>query len=64
MQSAFEPETPIGCVPLPLADFAAKSESWEKGLKWKLIMRPGGAYIQPDDWYRMYAAVAQARARP
>lgn len=27
-------------------------------------MRPGGAYIQPDDWYRLYAAVNQARATP
>lgn len=61
---SFEPDKPIACEPLPLAEFEAKSETsvWEKGLKWRLIMRPGGAYIQPDDWYRLYAASNQARA--
>ncbi len=59
-----EPAAPIACEPLPLADFDAKSEpsAWDKGLKWRLVQRPGGAFIQPDDWYRLYAASNQARA--
>lgn len=35
----------------------------QKDLKWKLVQRPGGAFIQSNDWYRMYAAVSQVRFR-
>ena len=52
---------PIDCAPLPSDEFATKSASWEKGLKWRLVQRPGGAFIQPDDWYRLHAAATQAR---
>jgi hypothetical protein len=57
----FEPDAAIACEPVAAASFESLSRTWEKGLKWRLVQRPGGAFIQPDDWYRMYAAVQQAR---
>ena len=54
----------VACEPLPVAEFPAKSEAahWDKELKWRLIQRPGGAFIKPDDWYRLYAASMQVDA--
>jgi hypothetical protein len=63
-RQSFEPAQAPACEPLPLDEYGAKSEAshWDKALKWRLIQRPGGAFIKPDDWYRLYAAVSQARA--
>mmetsp|Transcript_25178 Transcript_25178/g.42152 ORF Transcript_25178/g.42152 Transcript_25178/m.42152 type:complete len:212 (-) Transcript_25178:302-937(-) len=30
-----------------------------KGLKWRIISRPGGATMKPTDWYRLEAAISQ-----
>ena len=61
---SLEPSVAVACQPLPVTQFQAKSEAahWDKELKWRLIQRPGGAFIKPDDWYRLYAASMQVRA--
>ena len=56
----------MDCTPIPASEFDAMSDAaeWDKGLKWRLVARPGGAFIKPDDWYRLYAAANQVRAAP
>jgi acyl-CoA-binding protein len=60
---SLEPSVAVACEPLSVTQFQAKSEAahWDKELKWRLIQRPGGAFIKPDDWYRLYAASMQAK---
>lgn len=63
LQESLEPDPPLaGVAPLPSGHFEAAAATWEKGLKWRLVMRPGGAYVSPPDWYRLYAAAQQAEA--
>ena len=38
------------------------SPAWEKNHKWKLLPKPGGAIMKPDDFYKLYGAQMQARA--
>jgi hypothetical protein len=61
---SLEPSVAVACEPLSVTQFQAKSEAahWDKELKWRLIQRPGGAFIKPDDWYRLHAASMQVRA--
>lgn len=33
--------------------------TWEKGHKWRMIQKPGGAHMKPTDFYRLYGAVQQ-----
>ncbi len=40
-----------------VADFPALIEKYEK-LNWKIISKPGGATVKPDDFYTLYGSVS------
>ncbi|KAI8470328.1 MAG: hypothetical protein J3K34DRAFT_377230 [Monoraphidium minutum] len=41
------------------SEFGPLAEAYE-GLKWRMIQKPGGATVKPDDFYRLYALHMQA----
>ncbi|GBF90731.1 hypothetical protein Rsub_03032 [Raphidocelis subcapitata] len=41
------------------AEFGPLAAAYE-GLKWRMIQKPGGATVKPDDFYRLYALAMQA----
>ena len=44
-----------------VSEYATLSESWDGNhMKWRMIQKPGGAHMKPQDWYRLYAAKKQA----
>ena len=66
---AFAPSDPRTAAPLlppppqsyDAAEFDALAAKYEK-LNWRIISKPGGATVKPDDFYSLYALHQQATA--
>jgi hypothetical protein len=53
-------EHTVVCVPEPLERYPELLAKW-KGLRWKLVRKPGGIAIKMEDYYRLHAASEQVR---
>ncbi len=45
-----------------MAEFEALTAKYEK-LNWRMISKPGGATVKPDDFYQLYGCDGAARMR-
>ena len=50
----------MACASEPLERYPELLAKWES-LAWRLVKKPGGAHVKPEDFYRLHAASQQVR---